>query len=98
MQNYRPLPDSLTIKESDIEGLGLFAKEFIPANTRLGISHVASENFQHGYIRTPLGGFVNHAENSNCRNVLEKDFKYLETKVDIQEGEELTLKYTWYQV
>jgi len=98
LQNYRPLPDSLTIKNSDIEGLGLFAKEFIPANTRLGISHVYSDNFEHGYIRTPLGGFVNHSEESNCRTVLEKDFKYLETKVDIKEGEELTLKYTWYKV
>ena len=27
---YKPLPDSLTIKASGIEGLGLFAKKNIP--------------------------------------------------------------------
>ena len=27
---YKPLPDSLTIKDSGIHGLGLFAKEEIP--------------------------------------------------------------------
>ncbi len=36
---YRPLPEELTIKESKIEGLGLFAKEFIPRETMLGVSH-----------------------------------------------------------
>ena len=34
---YRPLPDGITIKESDVQGLGLFAtKDFAP-DTVLGI-------------------------------------------------------------
>ena len=37
--NYRPLPDSLTIKTSSIEGLGLFATKTIAKNTDLGMSH-----------------------------------------------------------
>ena len=33
---YRPLPNSVTIKDSDLHGLGLFATEDIPKNTILG--------------------------------------------------------------
>ena len=41
---YRPLPNCVTIRESPIEGLGLFATERIPAGTYIGIVHVVSEN------------------------------------------------------
>mgnify|MGYP003652528202 FL=1 len=36
---YQPLPDSLTIKPSKINGLGLFAIKTIPKNTDLGMTH-----------------------------------------------------------
>ena len=58
MKSYRPLPDCLTIKSSNIEGLGLFATTDIEKNTVLGISHIL---YQKEYIRTPLGGFINHS-------------------------------------
>ena len=58
---YRPLPKQLTIKNSTIEGLGLFATEDIKANTFIGITHVRDEQFENKYIRTPLGGFYNHS-------------------------------------
>ena len=32
---YRPLPDGLTIKNSPIEGLGLFATKAIKANSKV---------------------------------------------------------------
>jgi hypothetical protein len=35
-KSYRPLPKCLTIKKSDIDGLGLFATENIPAKVYLG--------------------------------------------------------------
>jgi hypothetical protein len=38
---YKPLPDSLTIKKSGIDGLGLFADQDIKHGTNLGMSHVA---------------------------------------------------------
>ena len=67
---YQPLPDCLTIKESEIHGLGLFATEDIPEGTNLGIAHVliphAEEVFDQSYCRTPLGGFYNHSESPNC--------------------------------
>ena len=47
---YKPLPDSLTIKTSGIEGLGLFAKKDIPEGITLGISHMKINSM---LIRTP---------------------------------------------
>ena len=58
---YRPLPNELTIKNSPIEGLGLFATEDIKVNTFIGITHIRDEQFENKYIRTPLGGFYNHS-------------------------------------
>ena len=92
--NYRPLPDSLTIKESSINGLGLFAVKSIPKNTDLGMIH-----FSYGelLIRTPLGGFINHSGKPNCKKIdLDQEW-HLRTLVNIKKDEELTLKYTLYQ-
>ena len=67
---YTPLPSCLTIKESKIHGLGLFATKNIPKGTNLGIAHVllphADETFPQSYCRTPLGGFYNHSDNPDC--------------------------------
>ena len=52
---YRPLPKKLTIKNSVIEGLGLFATANIEANTFIGVTHIRDEQFENKYIRTPLG-------------------------------------------
>ena len=67
---YRPLPDFLTIKKSPIEGLGLYATQDIKANSFIGLTHVQDNNFDNGYIRTPLGGFYNHSNNPNVRRVV----------------------------
>ena len=58
---YRPLPDGLTIKNSPIEGLGLFATIDIKQNSFIGVTHIRDEQFENKYIRTPLGGFYNHS-------------------------------------
>ena len=58
---YRPLPEGLTIKNSPIEGLGLFATNIIKKNTFIGVTHIRDEQFENKYIRTPLGGFYNHS-------------------------------------
>jgi SET domain-containing protein len=91
---YRPLPDSLTIKDSKIEGLGLFAKEDIPINTTLGISHLISSNGS--LTRTPLGGFYNHSNEPNCIKKKVFTTHYLVSLKDIKAGEEITVEYTLY--
>ena len=66
---YRPLPKSLTIKDSKIDGLGLFSKTKIKKNSFIGITHVKYDDFQDMYIRTPLGGFYNHSKNPNVTKI-----------------------------
>ena len=100
---YKPLPESLTIKQSGINGLGLFAKEGIAQGANLGMSHLKIEDKM---IRTPLGGFINHDNNDNCVKVelhlTNEKFTYkkwnLVTIRDIKEGEELVLRYTFYNI
>jgi SET domain len=96
MSYYKPLPVYLTIKQSSIEGLGLFATDDIDNNFRIGVTHVMDTRFPNGYSRTPLGGFFNHSEDPNCKVVYEGDFIYLETIKEIKAGDEITAKYTFY--
>ena len=63
---YRPLTPEVTIRKSCIEGLGLFTTCDIEEGHRLGITHIANNNFENQYIRTPLGGFINHSDTPNC--------------------------------
>jgi len=97
MTKYRPLPDNLTIMPSKIEGLGLFTLSDIAKGENLGISHIV--DLETGEIvRTPLGGFVNHADKPNCEIVKVGRWWYLHTLEDIKGLSELTLKYTLYKV
>ena len=100
---YKPLPDSLTVKTSKVDGLGLFAKEGIGQGTNLGMSHL---KIGEKIIRTPLGGFINHSSDANCVKVelrmTNEKFDYkkwnLIASQDIKKGEELTVRYTFYKV
>lgn len=66
-KTYRPLPDCLTIKESSIDGLGLFATVDIDKDVTLGITHhYIDVGFKDELIRTPLSGFLNHSPNPNA--------------------------------
>ena len=91
---YRPLPKQVTIKQSEIEGLGLYSTESLYPGQYLGITHVANDRFENGYIRTPLGGFINHSDTPNCevREDVDKSLM-LFTLRQILPNEELTLKY-----
>ena len=105
---YKPLPDSVTIKSSSIHELGLFAKEGIGQGTNLGMSHLKIGDT---IFRTPLGGFINHSNDANCvkaeMRMTEEDTKghkydykkwNLITSQDVKKGDELTVRYTFYNV
>lgn len=97
---YSPLPSCLTIRESEIHGLGLFALEDIAKGEILGIAHVRMVewlSFPQDYCRTPLGGFYNHSEEPNCELVGD-NIKRLVTMMEVKCGEEITCKYTLYKL
>jgi len=99
-ENYKPLPEYLSIGPSPIHGAGIFATEDVPKDIIIGITHIYDPEFQHDFIRTPLGGFINHSENPNCELIEDEgdyNYKKLKTLRKIKEGRELTLKYSIYK-
>ena len=55
--SYRPLPASLTIQNSEIDGLGLFAIEDISEGTYLGEAHYKLDEGT-DWVRTPPGALL----------------------------------------
>ena len=97
-ENYKPLPYGLTVADSGIAGQGLFTTRKLVRGTHLGESHYRMDG---ELVRTPLGGFINHSDEPNCVKsqvrVRPHYDKWTITIIeDIEEGEELTLKYTMY--
>ena len=94
---------ALTIKQSGINGLGLFTERDKSKGTDFGTSHYKIEDT---IIRTSLGGFINHSNDPNCVKVelrmTNEKFNYKKWKLiasqDTKEGEELTVRYTFYKV
>ena len=91
--SYRPLPSNCTIKESKINGLGLFALEDIPINYEFGPTHhwLGEE-----CIRTPLGGFINHSETPNAFIVDDGDIRTMFSVRKIKKDEEIVVYYKLY--
>ena len=104
---YNPLPKELTLGESEIHDIGLFAKVNIKMGHDFGISHI---QIGKELFRTPLGGFINHSDKPNCTKsmfrvsnvddvLIKSDYKIwkLFSADDIESGDELTLTYTFYK-
>jgi len=72
--------------------------------TNLGMSHLKIGDT---IFRTPLGGFINHSNTPNCTKaevrttaetlLLDKKWNLMSMQ-DIKKGEELTLRYTFYNI
>ena len=95
---YKPLPKELTIRESGVHGNGLFAIADIAKDVNLGMIRV---NINDEWIRTPLGGFINHSKDPNCiHSFMQEDTNYMAERVDlitlhdIKAGDEILLSYT----
>jgi len=79
----------------------LFATAGIAQGTNLGTTHIKVDG---EIIRTPLGGFINCDENANCVKVEMRtegsitDKWNLVALRNINNGDELTLKYTFYDI
>ena len=90
---YKPLPDGLYVSNSDIAGQGLFTNRKLEVGTELGLSHKMIDD---NLIRTPLGGFINHSEEPNVQKYQIGNDYFIKVIKDIDVGEEITLKYNWY--
>ena len=89
---YRPLPDCVTIDK-----LGLFATQGIEKNYDFGTTHIKVPPIL-TYIRTPVGGFLNHSKESNVKLIQlnqwddYKIFNMISTRT-IYKGQEILLDY-----
>ncbi len=85
------------IDESKIHGKGIFSNKFIKEGTIIGIAFkkVNSNSISiNDYIRTELGAYINHGDNSNIKLVVDENLNFVyKTLRDIQIGEELTSNY-----
>jgi|TARA_B100000927_G_C16272654_1_gene392161 hypothetical protein len=90
---YKPLPDGLYVSNSDIAGQGLFTNRKLEVGTELGLSHKMIDD---NLIRTPLGGFINHSEEPNVQKYQIGNDYFIKVIKEINPGEEITLKYNWY--
>ncbi len=96
MKKYKPLPNTVTIRNSSIHGLGLFATTYIKEGTEIGVSHFECCGQLH---RTPLGAFYNHSEEPNCIKVKQAGSVYILTTLrEIKPCEEITVNYTFYTI
>ncbi|HTB49106.1 MAG TPA: SET domain-containing protein [Verrucomicrobiae bacterium] len=95
-QDYKPLPDCVTIKKSKLHGLGIFATKELPSDYDLGVTHVKDDRFPDGLVRTPLGGFVNYSHEPNCVLIETEGGWELKTLRRIKTNEELAVDYPIY--
>lgn len=94
--NYKPLPSNITIQQSDIHGLGLYAIKDIDSGVILGTSHIFDKRFEDGLYRGVLGAMINHSETPNCILTYYDNTYILSTSEIILSENELTLDYTKY--
>lgn len=112
----------LALRRSGIHGRGVFAKEFIPAGTRLieyrgerltteeadarypdelGTAHhtflfaIDDDVVIDAAVRGNMARWINHSCEPNCDAVIEDARVFIESVVDIEEGEELTYDYNF---
>ena len=83
------------MEETDMKNIYQTKKVDIPKDTIHGLSHVIMDD---EIYRTPLGGFINHSDTPNCMKFLEGNKYYIKTIKKIGWGNELFLKYSFYEV
>lgn len=99
------IPECIELKKSSLHGLGWFTTEFIPKGSNIGICHYydyTEKPVKH--LRNPLVGFFNYSVNKNAwLPIVKKNFSNgkgfvteLITTKDIEKGEEILLRYSWY--
>lgn len=96
-ETMRSFSDKFIIGDSDINGLGVFARlAGLVAGFNLGM--IRGHRDGAFLPRTVLGGFVNHSYEPNCEKFEDTGGVYMRTIRFIEPCEELTVKYDLYDV
>lgn len=85
--NYAQQGGKIELKDSKIEGKGIFTTDKLQKGDFIGLAHT------NGQPSTELGRFHNHSENPNSESVLIGSNRYIVTKTPIKKGEEITVDY-----
>jgi len=88
--SYDPL---LTIKESNIHGMGVFVTEDTPVNTPISLYLQSLQTEHNDYVRTDVARLTNHSTNPNVKLQEHNGDLYITTSKDILEGDELLIDY-----
>ena len=81
-----PYESPIEVKDSDIEGKGVFATEDIKESSQIGIGRVMLN-------RTPLGRYTNHSFTPNAKAQTMNNSMYFIATKNIKKGEEITADY-----
>lgn len=89
---YQPIAQfqnggELEVKNSNIEGKGIFTKDFFKKGDLIGLTHTNSQP------STELGKFHNHSETPNTESLLIGNNRFLFAKKDINKNKEITVDY-----
>lgn len=79
--------NGLKVKDSKIEGKGLFADQEFNEGDLLGIAHI------NGNPTGMIGRFHNHSDNPNAHSITIGNKKYLAALRPLMKGEEITVDY-----
>lgn len=88
------MPEALTIKDSQIHGLGVFATKSIPGGT-VFVGYPTHRYEENDCLRLNFGGFINHSRTPNATIVPNgcNDTGYLQIIAPVAPGEEITVDY-----
>jgi len=82
----QPHLDPVEIKNSDIEGMGVFATRNIYAGGTIAVARIGDK-------RTSAGRYVNHSDNPNSAGTIDNGVGYFVAIRDIGKGDEITADY-----
>ena len=86
------ISEALAVRNSPIQGLGVFAMEPISADADLGAAQILLPSGR--YDVTELGKYHNHSSNPTCYNAWIGNERHLFPYNDLEPGTEITIDYT----
>lgn len=81
--------------EQDGDSFKLVAKDYIPKNTLLGITHIKRE---YTYLKTAMGEFITHDDFPNCMLLVEPEELTLWTVKSVFIGDTVSINTNLYNL